>query len=145
MKRLLVLTACLTLTGAGWALAQNKPAPLPTPAHSMFLTGTSKAGAQPTPVVSPQASVAGKVASHGSTLNSNMHAVNLILRQQMRQIPKDLKAGKITKVQAQTAFQNLKNLRKQELEFFKQNGTKEITVDQKSQMISTLKQNAAGI
>ncbi len=74
-----------------------------------------------------------------------MHAVNLVIRQQMRQIPKDLKAGKITKAQAQADWENLRNIRKQELEYFKQNGQKEITANQKSQITASLNQNASGI
>jgi Flp pilus assembly protein CpaB len=75
----------------------------------------------------------------------NLHAVNIILRKQMRQIPKDLKVGKITKTQAQNAWKNLMNTRMQELEFFKQNGQKEITVEQKDQLTKTLNQNSGSI
>jgi hypothetical protein len=143
MNRLVALTAFIYLAGTGWALAQIKPAALPTPAHSTFSTGSPQSGfAQPT---SQGNGIANKTISHGSMQGPNMHAVNLIIRQQMRQIPKDLKSGKITKAQAQAAWENLRNVRKQELEYFKQNGQKEITVTQKSQLTATLNQNVSGI
>ncbi len=70
-----------------------------------------------------------------------MHGVNLQLRAQMRQIQKNLKAGKITKAQAQAARENLRNVRKQELEFLRQGNQKDITTDQKSQLQGLLDQN----
>ncbi len=86
-----------------------------------------------------------KASTRVAVSNSNIHSVNIVLRQQMRQIPKDLKAGKITKAQAQAAWENLKNVRRQELEFFKQNGQKEITPEQKTQLEQTLSQNTGSI
>jgi hypothetical protein len=130
MKRLTVFAAFIYMVGTGWALAQNKPVstsglPLAKPT---LIQGSLKASG-----------------AHSPALNSNVHSVNLVLRQQMRQIPKDLKAGKITKAQAQTAMENLKNIRKQELEFFKQNNQREITPDQKSQLTAILNRNAGSI
>jgi hypothetical protein len=67
--------------------------------------------------------------------------VNVRLRQQMRQVRKDLKAGKITKDQAKAAWEKFKGIRVQELQFFKQNGQKEITADQKNQLNAILDKN----
>jgi hypothetical protein len=79
---------------------------------------------------------------HGVRPRSNLHSVNLILRQQMKQIKKDRKSGKLTEDQAKAKWENLKSIRRQELEYFKQNGRKEITDDQKSQLSSALSQTA---
>jgi hypothetical protein len=71
--------------------------------------------------------------------------VNIILRQQMRQVQKDRKSGKLTEAQAKAAWENLKSIRLQELEYFKQNGQKEVTSEQKSQLTGVLNQNAGSI
>lgn len=89
---------------------------------------------------------AGRVQNHPpkppiQALNSNLHSVNIRLRQQMRQIQRDLKAGKITKDQAKAAWEKLRSVRRQELEYFRQNGQKEITADQKGQLSSVLDRN----
>ncbi len=85
------------------------------------------------------------VSNQVSRAGSNIHSVNIVLRQQMRQIQKDRKSGKLTEVQAKAAWENLKSLRRQELEYFKQNGEKEITSEQKSELTSALSQNAGSI
>lgn len=74
--------------------------------------------------------------------NSNLHSLNLRLRRQMRQIQKDLRAGKITKIQAKAAWEKLKTVRRQELDYFRRNGQKEITADQKNQLNTTLDENS---
>ena len=74
--------------------------------------------------------------------NSNLHSVNLRLHRQMRQIQKDLRTGKITKAQAKAAWEKLKTVRRQELEYFHKNGQKEITADQKNQLNTTLDDNS---
>ena len=68
-----------------------------------------------------------------------MHAVNAKLRLQMRQIHKDVKSGKLAAGQAKAQFEKLKSVRRQELEFFRQNGQKEITADQRNQLEQNLK------
>lgn len=80
-----------------------------------------------------------------SLKNSKMHTFNDKLRKQMWLIQKDLKSGKITKEQAGTAQQKLKAIKKKELEFFRQNGTKELTDDQKNQLTTELENNALGL
>jgi hypothetical protein len=116
MKRSIVFMASLYLAATGLALAQNKMSTPPTPKLTPVLRGPAQ--------------------------DPNAHSFNILLRLQMRRIPKDLKAGKITKAQAQAAWENLRAMRKQELEFFKQNGQKEITADQKNQLTETLQKNA---
>ena len=59
----------------------------------------------------------------------------------MRQVHQDLKAGKLTPEQAKAQMEKLKDLRKQELEFFRQNGQKEITADQRSQLEGKMTSN----
>jgi hypothetical protein len=56
-----------------------------------------------------------------------------------------LKAHKITEEQAKAAFENLKVVRKQQVEYFRQNRKKEITDDQKNQLEQQLKQNGGSI
>jgi hypothetical protein len=70
----------------------------------------------------------------GSIKNSNLHQVNLRIRDQKRQIAKDLRAGKITKEQAKTAFLKLKETKKKQLEFTRQNRNKELTVEQRGHL-----------
>jgi len=76
--------------------------------------------------------------THASVQNSNMHWVNSQIRNKMRNLHKDLKSGKINKDQAKVERDKLKAIRKQELEFFRQNGQKEITADQKNQLSQSL-------
>ena|ERR1035438_7764801 len=78
--------------------------------------------------------VHGPMGSGLSGRGSNIHSVNVILRRQMRQIQKDRKSGKVTDAQAKSTWEKLREVRRAELEYFKQNGRKEITPDQKSQL-----------
>jgi hypothetical protein len=48
----------------------------------------------------------------------------------------------LTEAQAQAAWENVKNVRREELQFFKQNGQKEITSVQKNQLLQEINQNA---
>jgi hypothetical protein len=123
-KRIFAVVVLLVCLG-GQTWAQSKPA-----------TGIP---AKATPVVHSPA------ISHGSGASSNIHSVNIILRQQMRQVQKDRKSGKLTEAQAKAAWENLKSIRLQELEYFKQNGQKEVTSEQKSQLTGVLNQNAGSI
>ena len=77
------------------------------------------------------------------TRNSNIHHVNQRLRAQLRQIHKDLRDGKINHAQAVAAREKIKTIRKQELEFFRQNSQKEITVEQKRQLDAKLDEAGA--
>jgi hypothetical protein len=88
----------------------------------------------------------GSGASHsfqGVGKKSNVHDVNVQLRQQMEQLRKDVKSGKVSQAQARVIFGELKGVRKQELEYFRQNGQKEVTADQKTQLNQLLSQTAA--
>lgn len=81
----------------------------------------------------------------GVGTGSNMHAFQMEVRLQMRQIQKDLKTGKITTSQSKAAMLNLRDVRLQELDFFKQNGNREITPEQKTQLEQLLNQNGASL
>jgi hypothetical protein len=93
--------------------------------------------------------VSSSYSAHSSGLagkfNSNIHAVNLQLRQQMRQVRMDVKLGKLTQAQAKDVWERLKSVRVQELQFFKQNGQHEVTADQKNQLNQILAQTAQSI
>ena len=112
MKRIFVImfAAGFLAGAAGTSWAQNQTG---TPVHH-----ASKRGAL----------------VNSSAKNSNMHALNNEIRLQIRQIHQDLKAGKLTPEQAKARLEKLKDIKKQELEFFRQNGQKEITASQKSQL-----------
>jgi hypothetical protein len=73
--------------------------------------------------------------------NSNLHQVNLRIRDQKRQIAKDLRAGKLTKEQAKAAFLKLKETKKKQLEFTRQNRNKELTVEQRGRLDKMLDEN----
>jgi hypothetical protein len=118
------LTVFILVIPMGIGLAQTKPTGL-------------KGTPQTTPVI--HSGTGGS--TQGIASNSNVHSVNVRLRQQMRQVRKDLKAGKITKDQAKAAWEKFKGIRVQELQFFKQNGQKEITADQKNQLNAILDKN----
>ena len=77
----------------------------------------------------------------GAPPNPNLHEVSVKIKQQMRQIQKDRKSGKLTPAQAKAALGNLKTVRRLELEYFHQNGAKEISVQQKDQLDTMLGQN----
>ena len=110
----------LGVLGEGWAQA-SKTTPMPGPSSAKKSSLTANTGF--------------------SIKNSNMHAVNLKIRAQMRQIQKDLKSGKINREEAKAQWAKLKSVRKQELEYFKQNGQKEISLDQKQRLDQSLGQN----
>jgi len=102
--------------------------------------GTAFGKAKPTPIVWPKGKPGAASAVHAPAPNTNMHGLNMKLRQQMRQVRIDLKAGKLTKEQAKAAFEKLKAVRMQENQYFRQNGQKDITADQKSQLEQMLDQ-----
>jgi hypothetical protein len=58
----------------------------------------------------------------------------------MGEINKDAKSGKLTKTQAQSAREQVKSIRIQELQFFKANGNKELTSTQLTQLNQSLSQ-----
>jgi hypothetical protein len=104
-----------------------------------FIGGVvSGAWAQTSPTVS-----GAPHAFQGVGKKSNVHDVNVQLRQQMAQLRKDVKSGKISQDQAKVIFGKLKEVRKQELEYFRLNGQKEVTADQKTQLNQLLSQTAA--
>jgi uncharacterized protein with FMN-binding domain len=127
MKRLFAFTTSLVLVSGGLAFAQNKPVgPTPT-------------------IYTVKPTLHGVSNGKASSTSPNMHSVNLQVRAQIQQIQKDLKSGKLTKDSAKDAFSKLKAIRQQELIFFRENGQKEITDDQKSQLTTLLNNNANSI
>jgi hypothetical protein len=73
---------------------------------------------------------------------SNLHKVNMRVRDQKLQIARDQKAGKLTKEQARAAFLKLRDVRKKGLDFTRQNRNKELTVEQKGHLDRMLDDNA---
>ena len=59
-------------------------------------------------------------------------------REDMIQIQKDVKSGKLTQAQATEYRNQLKAIRKQELADMKTNGTKTLTADQESTLMSQI-------
>ena len=122
MKRFIALSASMMLVGVtGLAMAQSKtPVAVPAP---KTISGTPSPG---TP----------------------LHALNERLRADMMQIQKDLKAGKLTKAQADSLKAQVKAIRKQELADFKANGNgstgspqgRQLTADQISALNQELDQ-----
>jgi hypothetical protein len=109
-----VMAAVMALP-VGFAFAQNQQGPKAKPTHVSLGKGDIK--------------------------NSHLHQVNLRIQDQKRQIAKDLKAGKLTKEQAKEAFLKLKETRKKELEFTRQNRNKELTGEQKGHLDKMLDGN----
>ncbi len=72
----------------------------------------------------------------------NTHVINLEIFKQMRQVRTDLKSGKLSKEQAKTEMVNIKSIRRQELEYFQQNGGKKLTDSQKNQVEQMLTKNS---
>jgi hypothetical protein len=77
----------------------------------------------------------------GSPINPNLHEISMGIRNQMRQIRKDSRSGKLIPAQAKAALANLKSIRQMELQYFHQNGGKEISLQQKDQLEKMLGQN----
>jgi len=60
--------------------------------------------------------------------------VNLRIRHQVLQIEREAHLGKLTKDQAKALKAQVETIRKQEITFLKQNGTKALTDDQVNQL-----------
>ena len=73
-----------------------------------------------------------------NTKNPNAHEVHKKLRDQIRQIQKDLKAGKITEAEAKSRRENLRSVHQQEVQFRHQNGGKDLTAAQSNQLKASL-------
>jgi hypothetical protein len=84
------------------------------------------------------------VTGHGSfqnnVANTPTHTFNVQLRKSINEINKDFKSGKLTKAQSLAAREQIKAIRIQELGFFKQNGNKQLTSDQLTQLNQSLNQ-----
>jgi hypothetical protein len=70
--------------------------------------------------------------------NTPLHQLGVKFRTDMIQIQKDVKSGKLTQAQATEYRNQLKVIRKQELADMKTNGTKTLTTEQESGLVSQL-------
>ena len=70
--------------------------------------------------------------------SSPLHQLGVKFREDMIQIQKDVKSGKLTQAQANSLREQLKAIRKQELADLKANGTKTLTSTQESALMSQL-------
>jgi len=70
--------------------------------------------------------------------NTPLHQMGVKFREDMIQIQKDVKSGKLTQAQATEYREQLKAIRKQEMADVKANGTKTLTTDQESTLMSQL-------
>ena len=123
MKRL-ILVASVMFLGVSLSFAATS---LPTPkAVKSF----------PTRVAMPKAVV---------TPNPAMRNVNMRMMEQMRDISRAVHSGKISKDQAKTLREQVKAIRKQQLDFMKLNGKRDMTPDQVSQINQALDANSKSI
>ena len=91
-------------------------------------------------------SVYSKAATTSSTVkspNSNVHQINLRLKNQLILIQQGYKKGKFTKDQADSLRAAIRAVRSQEVSFFKQNGNHNLTADQQNQVNASLDRNSA--
>lgn len=101
----------------------------------LFLGVTGLATAQTGPAKTPRA------VTHSNAKNPNAHALHKRVKQQMRQIQVDLKAGKITQAQAKAKRDNLMALHKQIREMRNLNGGRDLSDDQAKQFNASLDKN----
>ena len=73
-----------------------------------------------------------------NTKNPNAHAVHKHLRQQMKQIQADLKAGRITEAQAKAKREQLRAVHQQAVDLKRQNGGTDLTENQKRDLNSSM-------
>ena len=104
---------------------------------AVFFIGQGSVWAQSKPVTGP------KTISRFSPVPSppkspNLHAVNQHLREKMLQIPKWMKAGKMTKLEARSAWAQIKIVREKEVGFTARNKMAEITPGQKAELDNLL-------
>ena len=81
----------------------------------------------------------------GGAVNTPTHAFNVQLRKSVEQINKEVKLGKLNKTQAQPLMKQVKAIKGQELEFFKDNGNKQLTTDQLTQLNTLLAKVSASL
>ncbi|MGH7740151.1 MAG: hypothetical protein ACREL1_08400 [bacterium] len=77
--------------------------------------------------------------------HSLARSVNLRIKTEFREIQTGMKSRKINQLEADNLRTQLKNIRRQELLFFKQNGTHEITSSQQNQLNTLLDKNEQAI
>ncbi len=74
----------------------------------------------------------------GPNANTPLHQLGMKFREDMIQIQKDVKSGKLTQAQATEYREQLKRIRKQEMADVKANGTKSLKADQENTLMSQL-------
>lgn len=74
----------------------------------------------------------------GPNASSPLHQLGVKFREDMMQIQKDVKSGKLTATQATSLREQIKTIRKQELADMKGNGTKTLTADQESGLVTQM-------
>ena|ERR1700733_10199177 len=120
MKRLIYGMVFLLFTGAtGYVLAQTKTL---TPSHAAPIA-----------------------ASRGNAVSTPTHLFNVQLMNTLNTIGKDIKSGKLTKSQAQVLRGQVKAIRVQEIQFMKENGNKQLTAAQITQLNQQLNALAPSI
>src|SRR5665213_3162575 len=104
---------------------------------SMLLMGTASLtfAQTKTPVAGHSSSA---FSSQNSVSNGPTHTFNVQLRKSINEINKDTKSGKLTKAQALVVRGQVKTIRVQELQFFKDNGNKQLTSAQLAQLNQSL-------
>jgi len=73
------------------------------------------------------------------------HSVHVRIRTQIRDIKMSLKSKKLSPSEAKNLKLSLLKVRKQELVFLKQNGSQDLTSDQKSQLDQMMDKNSSSI
>ncbi|HVZ79172.1 MAG TPA: hypothetical protein VHE12_00065 [bacterium] len=75
----------------------------------------------------------------------NVHQFDIRLRIQFRLVQKGLKTGKLTQEQADTLKSSLRSARQQENEMLQQDGHRDLTKDQMTQLNTLLDKNSRSI
>lgn len=110
----------------------------------MILAGTANFALAQTKTPTPGARLS-HVSYEKGTVHSSTHAFNVQLKKTVDEISKGMKTGKLTQAQAQTMMEKVKTIRIQELQFFKENGNKELTSGQINQLNQSLTQLSSSL
>ncbi len=120
----------------------------------ILLFTVGPAGADPTPVPTPPAKKviapakhsgkAGKLIGIPST-RPNLYKIARRISSQWQKITEAMKAGRITQTESGNLREGIKNTRKQQYEFMKQNGRQDLTDDQLLQLEKMLDENGKAV
>jgi hypothetical protein len=98
------------------------------------------------PTAQSTAVIPASQASSASVIRNNpTHIFNVQLRKTIEQINKDTRSGKLTKTQAQADIAQVKVIRTQEIGFFKENGNRQLTSSQLTQLNQSLTQISSSL